>query len=261
MESIGEDSPSYEDIQYFGLLYSCQKTNGNFAIYEKEGKFAARGRVGTSTLFWDRSTKFSFEPDEFLEEFPPGHLYDGKRLVCWDPLYYDKPMSTNYDEADYVIQKTLSKIVYELQNKVDAVIFSSSDGSLMMSKYITKDLHAFTVVVNPKEKEPYTNEDTKHTLIFSDGMSPMYDLAKYIKENTPYRKFMCGYGLENLVKGDFHTFSKEQLMFDDFALFGLELSSPFCDFRLVEYVLDCTDPNDRKKLLSQVISIEDDEDD
>ena len=263
MESIGEDSPSYEDIQYFGLFYSCQKTNGNFALYEKNGNFAARGRVGTSPLFWDRLKRsFSFVPDEFLEEFPPGYLYDGKRLVCWDPLYYDKPMHTDYDEADFVIQKTLSTIVSELQHKVDAVIFSSNDGSLMMSKYIMREnLPAFTVVVTPKEKEPYTNKETNHTIVYSDGIAPMYDLAKYLKENTPYRKFMCGYGLDNLVKGDFHTFSNENMMFEDFSLFGLEMYSPFCDFRLVNYVLDCTDPNDRKKLLSQVISIDDEEDD
>lgn len=256
MEYIGEDSPNYDDIQYFGLFYSCQKTNGNFALYEKNGEFAARGRIGTSPLFWDGFKKFSFTYEESLKEFPPGHLYDGNRLVCWDPLYYDKPLKTNFEEADYVIQKKLSNVVNELQNKVDAIIFSSTDGSLMMSKYITEDLHAFTVVTNKFGKESYTNDDTEHTIVYSEGTCPEYDLAKFLKEKTPFRKFMCGYGIDELIRGEFSNCPR---IFEIFSLFGLELCSPFCDFRFVEYVLDCTDPHDRKKLLSQVISIDDED--
>jgi hypothetical protein len=68
---------------------------------------------------------------------------------------------------------------------------------------------------------------------------------------------MCGYGIDDLIAGDFSGYMGE--IFENFALFGLELYSPFCDNRLVNYVLDCTDHRDRKKLLSRVISSEDDD--
>lgn len=250
MNTIGEDCPTLDDIDYFGLLYACQRTNGNFALYDETNKIAARGRIGTSTLYWDgKGGEFSFSKGKY--EFPPGHLYDGKRLVCWDPLYYDKPMSNPVNEARKKFQKLLKQIVHELEYKVDAVLFSTSDGSIMMSEHFkNEDLQYYTHVtrVDDEEEDTFTNREFRHTLVFTD------DFAKFLKEKTPHKKFMCGYGLDNLLNGDFSNATEYS---KPFTSIGLEVYSPFCDLRLVDYVLDCTDPKDRKKLLSQVISSDD----
>lgn len=257
MNTIGEDCPTLDDIDYYGLFYACQRTNGNFALYDETKKLAARGRIGTSTLYWNgKDGDFSFRSFTDAYEFPTGHLYDGKRLVCWDPLYYDKPMSTPVNEARETIQKLLKKIIHELEYKVDAVLFSASDGSVLISEYLKNDddLQHYTHVttVDEDEENTFTNQEFRHTLVFTD------DFAKFLKERTHHKKFMCGYGLDNLISGDFSNASDYT---KSFTSHGLEVYSPFCDFRIVNYVLDCTDPKDRKKLLSQVISSDDDDDD
>ena len=140
-----------------------------------------------------------------------------------------------------------------MENNVDAALFSTSDGSIMMSKYFKNDnLQYYTHVrrLEGEDEDTFMNTEYRHSLVFTD------DFAKFLKEKTPHKKFMCGYGLDNLIHGgdfsDATEFSKK------FTSLGLEVYSPFCDFRLVDYVLDCTDPKDRKKLLSQVISSDDD---
>lgn len=218
--SKGEDPPSQEDIEYYGLLNACQRTNGEFAIYSDT--FAARGRIGTSPLYWNLDTlrNFSFVPSEFSpDEFPPGHLYDfySDRLVCWDHMYYDKPHSCKENR----VHSLLKKIVSELEVKVDAILFGPEDTDMILN-YGCENIPVLT------EWDP-----------------------RYLKENTPYRKFMCNLGYAEL----FNDGKKDRKLYPivrEFAKFGLELYSPFCDFRLVDYIMDMTLPEERKNLLRNV---------
>lgn len=221
--SKGEDPPSQEDIEYYGLLNACQRTNGEFAVYSDS--FAARGRIGTSPLYWNVYTlsDFSFEPSEDSpDEFPPGHLYDfaSDRLVCWDHMYYDKPHSCKENR----VPKLLTKIVGELEPKVDAILFGPDDkeGAVLMLDYCS----TYLPVVNECDPE-------------------------YLKENTKYRKFMCNLGYSDLFE-DGKTDRKLYPIVKEFAKFGLELYSPFCDFRLVDYIMDMTLPDERKNILQIV---------
>jgi hypothetical protein len=225
MFSKGEDPPSQEDIEYYGLLNACERTNGEFALYSLKGRFAARGRIGTSPLYWNSRTRcnFSFVPsDDSPDDFPPGHLYSGNRLVCWDHMYYDKPQSD--PAASERIPKLIREITEELESKVDAILIGPDmEGSVLISDYCS---------MSPP---PVLNE---------------WD-ARYLRENTEYRKFMCSLGYDDL----FEPGTRQRNLYPivrEFAKYGLELYSPFCDFRIVDYVMDMTLPEERKNLLQFV---------
>ncbi len=223
--SKGEDPPNQEDIEYYGLLNSCQRTHGEFALYSDS--FAARGRIGTTPLYWNVDTlrDFSFTPSEFSpDDFPPGHLYDfsSDRLICWDHMYYDKPQSC--PGSRYRVPNLLTQVIGELEPKVDAILFGPEDkeGTVLIMDYCCENLPVVT--------------DTD---------------AKYLSENTKYRKFMCSIGYSDL----FEDGKKDRKLYPivkEFAKYGLELYSPFCDFRLVDYVMDMTLPEERKNLLQIV---------
>lgn len=243
--SLGEDPPSKDDIDYFGLLYSCQNTYGDFALYESDECYAARGRLGTSPLYWNPKTKsdFSFFQSEGLVDFPPGHLYDGKRLVCWDHMYYDKPIKTQYDAAKR-IDRLLRVIIRELESKVDAFLFYPTTSSMLVMRYIERDdVHAYTAI---EEGDGEVVNEIDHTMV----PGGFYELARYIKENTPHRKLLCGVGFSELFSdGKSEKYVHLSHLVKEFSKFGLEVYSPFCDVRLVDYIMDMTLPEDRKNLL------------
>jgi asparagine synthetase B (glutamine-hydrolysing) len=142
MHVKGFNPPSEEEIEYFGLYYACQRSSGEFSLYEN-GEFAARGRVGLSPLYWNRELGlFSFKPGTNLEEFPAGHLYnfENDRIVCWDPIYFDKPMKT-LPCAVRDVRILLSKAINSY--KYDAFIMSSGCGSRMISDYL-ENVPAYT---------------------------------------------------------------------------------------------------------------------
>jgi hypothetical protein len=88
--------------------------------------------------------------------------------------------------------------------------------------------------------------------------SGISEFARFLKENTEHRKFLCGLGFsELLMDGKKKRYTHESLFVREFAKFGLEVYSPFCDFRIIEYIMDMTKPDERKNLLR--ITIEEDE--
>lgn len=269
MKSIGEDSPSKDDIDYYGLYHSCQQTRGNFALY-KLGEYAARGRVGTSPLYWDRKTlTFSFVPQSGLEDFPPGYLFNVKqnRLVCWDSMYFDKPLETRPD-ALARIEKLIESAIRFLQPKTDAFLLSAGCGSRVINQYIDDDKPAYTVAYKSGDSVPFdianvTNENrtvlyfddsTKYPSSLDEDEVPMYVLARFLKNTTSHRKFICGLGCTQLFSDTENFFPYVKHVVDQFAKFGLEVYSPFFDNRLMEYVLDMTSPCDREMILDILLN-------
>jgi hypothetical protein len=244
MEYIGEDPPLQEDIDYYGLLYACQRTHGDFALYSLRYGYAARGRTGTSPLYWNRNAlKFSFYPnDGSMRDFPPGHLYifSEDRLVCWDHMYYDKPLSGGSEQKTHEI---LSEIVKGLEPKIDAILFSATAGSIVASSFLKGNFPAYTA------GETNVTHDN-HTCV---GCSDISEFARFLKENTEHRKFMCGLGFsELLMDGKKKRHTHESPFVREFAKFGLEVYSPFCDYRIINYIMDMTTPDERKNLLRMI---------
>jgi hypothetical protein len=249
IERTGDDCPSPDDIDYYGFYYACQRTNGNFALFDNDKKIAARGRFEICPLFWSSLNKvFSFvSTEECPEEFPTGHLYNGEKLVCWDAVYFDKPCS-NY--APIVLMKTFVKCIQELDTKVDAMLFHTDDGSMLVSKFSTK--HAYSALNTRSDYVMSEKAGKDHTLIFCGNLEC---LAKYFYENTSHKKFICGAGLNELFspRPDFRRFTR---LGEIFAKYGLEIYSPFLDNRLASYVLDMTLPEERQKILRTLVDRE-----
>lgn len=270
MKFIGDDAPNEYDIDYFGLQFACQRTRGNFALYKK-GDYAARGRVGTSPLYWNPKTKvFSFVPHEDLKEFPAGHLYNFEqdRLVCWDSMYFDKPMSFTSKDAITNVELLIKSAIRFLEPKVDGILMSAGCGSRIIDMYIRQDIPSYTVAYSPGtsfdveeiEKQNrsilYFDETTQFPKDLDDDEVPMYVLARYLKNTTSHKKFMCGLGCYQLFNNDTDFRPRIKHIVDQFAKFGLEVYSPFFDNQLMEYVLDMTSPTDRQYILSYILGEE-----
>jgi hypothetical protein len=268
--SKGEDAPSEVEIDTFGLYESCLNTSGNFSLF-KDGEYAAKGRVGTSPLYWNREECiFSFVPGDRLDDFPDGSLYNVKqdRLVCWDNVYFDKPMNTHTDSV-YRISKLLRDAVKKCELKSDAFIMSAGCGSRLVNQFIDEDKWAYTVAFSPGTCFDVENFDRQNrSIVFFDETTKypsdldldeasMYVLARYLKNTTSHRKFICGLGCTELFSPsqDFRPYVKHVV--DQFAKFGLEVYSPFFDYPLMEYVLDMTSPEDRPELMDTLLGEED----
>lgn len=213
MQSRGEDCPTKNDIDEFGLYYACQRTKGNFSLFIN-GECAARGRVGTSPLYWNRPLGlFSFNPGIDLEHFPPGHLYDSlsDRLVCWDPLYYDAPMSTlkcASNDIDILLINAVKSF------RADAYISFYKSG--ILEKYI--DVPLFDVTCD------------HHKRIITDlGCAELFD------DTTDFRPDV-------------------NMIVNKFEKIGVQIWSPFFNSDVMEYVLDCTFPEDRPRILKKIIA-------
>lgn len=217
MERRGEDPPTDEDIDYFGFYQACKNTRGEFAMFRRDGGFAARGRTGTTPLFWNHKKRlFSFWPGEDLKEFPEGCLYNAEydRLVCWEPMYFDKPLGVSVDEAVKRLRILLKDAIEFRIDKCDAFLFShNDDGSILIDSFL----------------EPGTI-DTIPT-----------------KE---HRTFLCGLGckelFENRASEDFFV---DRKLLDD----NIEFYSPFLDSHVMEYVLDMTKPDMRPRILHRLL--------
>lgn len=260
MQSKGEDAPTESDIREFGLYYACQKSHGNFSLF-KDGEYAAKGRVGTSPLYWNRELGiFSFVPGKDLDEFPAGHLYKFlyDHLVCWDPLYFDNPcptLSTAAFDVQTLIMSSINKY------KADAFIMSSGCGSNVIDKFIDPSVTSYTIgtfdsfdVKNVIRPNSVIIEYKGGAPVFlSQNEKPMYLLAKYISENTKHKKLICGLGCTELFR-DYESFRPNvNHIVDQFAKFGLEIWSPFFDITVMEYVLDLTYPEDRPDILVDIL--------
>lgn len=269
-KSIGEDSPNEYDIEYYGIQYACQKTRGNFALY-KQGDYAARGRVGTSPLYWNPKTKvFSFVPHKDLEEFPAGHLYNSEhdRIVCWDSMYFDKPMSFTSPDAVKNIELLIKSAVRFLEPKVDGVLVSAGCGSRIVDMYVRQDLPSYTVAYSPgtsfdveeiydqNRSIVYFDETSEYPKDLNDDEVPMYILARHLSTTTNHKKFMCGLGCYQLFNDSTDFRPRINHIVDQFAKFGLEVYSPFFDNHVLEYVLDMTRPSDRPFILSSILGEE-----
>jgi asparagine synthetase B (glutamine-hydrolysing) len=264
--SKGEDAPTEDDIEYFGLYEACVRSTGNFSLF-KDGDYAAKGRTGTSPLYWNRDDQiFSFVPVGELVDFPDGHLYNMKqdRLVCWDPLYFDKPLDTHHDSI-IRISKLLRDAVKKCEIKSDAFIMSAGCGSRLIDQFYDEDKWSYTVAFSPgtcfdvenfdRENRSivFFDETTKYPSELDSDEAPMYVLARYLKNTTSHRKFICGLGCTELFSPskDFRPYVKHVV--DQFAKFGLEVYSPFFDLHLMEYVLDMTNPSDRPDILDDLL--------
>ena len=213
MHTHGEDCPTEEDIEEFGLYYACQRTKGNFSLFI-DGECAARGRVGTSPLYWNRDLGlFSFKPGTDLEPFPRGHLYKflTDRLVCWDPVYYDAPLHT-LKSAPQDINLLLMKSVFAFE--ADAYISFSKNG--ILERYVNVPLFDVTCA--------------KHKVVVTDlGCTELFE-----------------------DKDDFYP--DFDMIVNKFEKIGVQIWSPFMNADVIEYVLDTTLPEDRPYILKKIIA-------
>jgi asparagine synthetase B (glutamine-hydrolysing) len=259
MERRGEDPPTDEDIDYFGLYQACKNTRGDFAIFSRDGSLAARGRTGTTPLYWNHNKRlFSFWPndEEGFEEFPEGYLYNAKhdRVVCWDPMYYDKPLGVTIDEAVASIEGLLKEAIQFRIDKCDAFLLSSNDGSILIDSFLEPGtIDAYTVFQSDVPGVEFI-ENQNRTMVFVDEENTMYELAKFLKKETSHTKFLCGLGCKELFRDceneDFFVFLR---LVNEFAKFDLEVYSPFLDAHVMEYVLDMTKPDMRPRILYRLL--------
>lgn len=244
MQVHGFDAPSEEDVSEFGLYHACQRSRGEFSLYEDDGLFAARGRVGLSPLYWNRESGiFSFIPGKNLEEFPPGYLYNLEcdRLVCWEELYFDKPMKTlscAVDDVKLLLMKATNRYQY------DAFLMSSGCGSRMIELFLESyDIPRITV--GTKYSHDVQNSDG-HVIHCSSNDNSMEILAKNVANKT----VICGIGCFELFSEDIDF---RPTMIEEFAKYNVKVWSPFFDIDLVEYVLDKISPEDRKNIMYSFI--------
>lgn len=216
MNSWGEDCPTSSDIIEFGLMYACQRTNGNFALYYP-GRFAARGRSGTSPLYWNRDTgEFSFKKNtNNLYEFPRGHLYNVEqdRLVCWDSLYYDRPMDT--------VGNAFNQLVKLLDQAIDRFEY---------------DAIAYDKVR------------------IQDDFVPSYHIDEFPYEEYRNKTVLCNLWYEDLFRDSLNYDPKNVTeIADKFASYDVQIWSPFCDKAVLDFVLDTTLPSDRPLFLDLLL--------
>lgn len=252
---IGEDPPTSEDIDVYGLYHACQMTSGNFALYASDLSMAARGRVGTSPMYWDgEGLSFSFFiTDKTPLEFPVGHLFDRKqnRLVCWDSMYFDKPLATGTDVVRRL--KTLIKnAVEKLDSKTDAFIFTRDYGSMIINKYIDENKWAYTIVNDDEETEDVIA--SQNMVVVCCEHFPSY-MKKYHADS---KKFITSLGCAEIFDSDPMRFKPEEFtrLSSEYLKYGLEIYSPFLDNDVLGYVLDMTTPSDRPELLKKLFQEE-----
>jgi asparagine synthetase B (glutamine-hydrolysing) len=265
MNSIGEDVPCQEKINEDGIVSACNETSGNFALI-KPGEYAARGRFGTSPLYWDPLKKtFSFRPRKGLVDFPPGCVYffEYDRMVCWDDPWFEKPSGTTCD-AEGIISLKIKVAVNRFIEKTGAFLYSAGCGSRLVNQFVPEDMISYTIGHTEKSVDieflPVRNMSLK--IFFDDSSNwpgylegseiPMYILARYLNNTTNHRRFITGLGCTELFSGsgNFNPYTKH--IVDQFAIFGLEVWSPFFDLDLIEYVLKCTTEGDRQKILADL---------
>lgn len=253
------NAPTEGDVKYFGLFYAVQRTSDEFSMF-KDGEYAARGRVGMSPLYWNRGLGlFSFKPGNDLVEFPAGYLYNfaQDRLVCWDPMYFDKPSKTL--KCASVDVRILLNIAVNKHHS-DGFLCSAGRGSRIIEEFINKDIPSYTVgfdscidVSNTHNTNVlYIDSTTKYPNDLSDNEKPMYALARYIASRTNHKKLICGVGCTELFNDTYDFRPNINHIVDQFAKFDIEIWSPFFDLTLMEYVLDTTDPDDREMILNEL---------
>jgi asparagine synthetase B (glutamine-hydrolysing) len=266
MNSIGEDVPSVDTIEEFGVVSACYETNGNFALI-KPGEYAARGRFGTTPLYWNRVHKiFSFRPRKGLDEFPSGcaYFFDHDRIVCWDDPWFEKPLNTSHDATD-VIRMHVKRAVDRFIGKTDAFLYSSGCGSRLVNQFVPEEMMSYTIGHVEKSIDIESlQERTMSVKVFFDETShwpkhlegaeiPMYILGRSLNNTTSHRRFITGLGCTELFSGSGNYLPYTKHIVDQFATFGLEVWSPFFDMELIEYVLEFTTPKDRQKILSDLV--------
>lgn len=263
MERRGEDPPTVDDIEYFGLYEACKRSRGEFAIYDKDGCFAARGRFGVNPLYWNRdSIVFSFERiDQTFEEFPEGHLYDVNhdRLICWDPVYFDKPLNSNIDESVIAIRKLLKEAVDFRVYKCDAFLHSGGHGSTLIDLFLEKKIDTYSSYFTEEIDQPCIeyDESMNMTMIFINKCfrnetideSLINTLMRFVKNHTTHKTFLCGLGCNELFSSTCDNFRPDVTKLG----LGVDLCTPFLDAHLVEYVLDMTLPSSRPVILRKLL--------
>jgi hypothetical protein len=266
MNSIGEDVPVQETIEQYGIVSACAETTGNFALY-KDGDFAARGRLGTSPLYWNKETReFSFRPRKNFEEFPTGcvYIYEYDRIVVWDEVFFEKPLRTNVD-AVAIIRQKIEDAVDRFIDNTDGFLFSAGCGSRLVNEFVPNDMMAYTVSHLPgysidgdtmerNNRVKVTFDDTSHwPSDLRDCEIPMYILAEFLNNSTDNKRFITGIGCYELFSGTNDFRPHVSHIVDQFSKFGLEVWSPFFDITLIEYIMDMTKPSDREMILKKLL--------
>lgn len=259
MERRGEDPPTDEDIDYFGFYQACKNTRGEFAIFRSDGGLAARGRTGSTPLFWNHKKRlFSFRPTPYegLTEFPEGCLYNAKydRLVCWEPMYFDKPLGVSVDEAVTRLRILIKDAIEFRIDKCDAFLLSTNKGSILIDSFLEPGTIDTYTAFPSSDPGMEINKNENRTMIFIDGVNLMEQFVEYLSERTDHNTFLCGLGCKELFEDrDSEDFFVSRKLLDEFSKFDLELYSPFIDSHVMEYVLDMTKPDMRPRILHRLL--------
>ena len=199
---------------------------------------------------------FSFEQDDdcSLEEFPEGYMYNAekKKLVCWEPMYFDKPFGVSVDDAVNFLTILIKDAIQFRIDKCDAFLLSVDDGSVLVDSFVDSDsIESYTALPSNGGKvsvEYY--KDQNRTVLFLEDED---DLALFLKIASSHKKFLCGLGCRELFEGDGRDFKLTGSLVNNFSEFGFEVYSPFLDSRVVEYVLDMTTPESRPEILNKLV--------
>lgn len=221
-----------QSIEKYGFITACSSMRNEFS-YIGENKIA-QGRIGLQPLFWDKKGSASHVPKKGYELFPPAHLWNGDRLVQWDPMVFDRPTFMNPSAKEVI--RTLKESIDFL--KCDVCILSPDHGlgSTIISKYIPNDMPTITAI---RESD---DTDIEVDYIVRYDTNPFEVLA----EKLNGKRVLSGFGCRDLFS-ESNTF---QPLFPD--VYDLDVYSPFLDVNMIDHIKDSTDPSQRRKLLVNI---------
>jgi asparagine synthase (glutamine-hydrolysing) len=231
-------------IKRYGLTSTCQMLNGDFAFVLTDGKevWAARDRFGVRPLFFCKhSTGVAFASEAKalihfgtrIVHFPPGHLYDSGRFICWERNHWDMPKNNQSNELWVSIVAAVERRIRNTEVPVGYFLSGGLDSSIIaaVGKSLSKDpIKTFSIGLKDSPdllaaRQMSTFLDSDHTeVIFKpdEGIAvigdviwhletydtttvrasiPMYLLSKYIKENTDIRVILSGEGSDEIFGG------------------------------------------------------------
>ncbi len=257
--------PMYREL---GIFETARRLDAEFVcvIYDqKEDKYvAARDPIGIRPMFYgytaDKSIMFASEMKalstlcEEVRPFPPGHVYDGDKFICYkDISKVDKIADHELEKVLENINRTLTEgVLKRLQSDVPVGFLCSGglDSSLVCAiaaKMTDKPLRTFAVGIDVdaidtkyarivadylgadhtevlfKKQEIF---DTLSTLIYNletydittiRASMGMYLVSKYISENTDIKVLMTGEIADEIFGYKYTDFAPSPLAFQQEA--------------------------------------------
>lgn len=212
-----------------------------FVAYDKKNKklLAARDPMGIRPLFYGYcdNGKIAFASEikaligicKDITPFPPGHYYDGEKMLPYNELYNIN--TAKYTDFDEILINIREKLINGVVKRLDAdvpvgfLLSGGLDSSLVCSiatRHLNKKIVTFAIGLdhNPidlgyaRQMADYLGTD-HHEVIFSRedvyrelknvikaieswdvttirASTPMYILCKYIRENSKVRVLLSG---------------------------------------------------------------------